>query len=53
MLHAQMRVSEEDGPSFPFGLLCLAGKVGEEMKPRKEGRRERKKKKKEDDNHKG
>ena len=28
MLHAQMRVSEEDGLSFPFGLLCLAGKVG-------------------------
>ena len=45
MLHAQMRVSEEDGLSFPFGLLCLAGKVGKKRnQERKEGEKGEKKK---------
>ena len=51
MLHAQMRVSEEDGLSFPFGLLCLAGKVGKKRnQERKEGEKG-KNKKNDDDNH--
>jgi len=53
MLHAQTRVSEEDGLSFPFGLLCLAGEVegGEEEVTMEKGRR--KSNKENEDNGKG
>lgn len=41
MLHARMRVSEEGGRSFPFGLCSVSLEGGEEMTPEtKEGEKE-------------